>query len=81
MEVTYQKDPYQRPACGCVASKDIGMYDSCLFGCQYCYATTDFKLAKANYDRHDPHSPSLLGWYAVPPAPASPQLAFWPDET
>lgn len=54
------KDPSQRAACGCVASRDIGMYDSCLFGCQYCYATSSFDRARANHAAHDPLAPSLL---------------------
>jgi hypothetical protein len=60
------KDPTQRKACGCVVSRDIGMYESCLFGCQYCYATNSFDQARANFDSHDPKSPSLLGWYEPP---------------
>jgi hypothetical protein len=63
IEVGHKKDPSQREACGCVVSKDIGMYDSCLFGCQYCYATGNFERAKENYEQHDPQSPSLVGWY------------------
>ncbi len=61
IEVSHTKDPGQRKACGCVTSKDIGSYDSCLFGCQYCYATTSFTRARSNHARHDPHSPSLIG--------------------
>lgn len=67
LDVTRQKDPNQREACGCVVSKDIGMYDTCLFGCQYCYATQSFERAKINFEEHDPKSPSLIGWYDTSP--------------
>ncbi len=60
LDVESRKDPAQRKACGCVVSRDIGMYDSCLFGCRYCYATSNFDRARANYDAHDPDSPSML---------------------
>lgn len=65
-----KKDPSQRTACGCVISRDIGMYDSCLFGCQYCYATSSFERAATNHAAHDPRSPSLLGHYEATPATA-----------
>jgi len=55
------KDPHQRAACGCVVSKDIGMYDTCLFGCQYCYATSSFEAARRNHAAHDPQSAALVG--------------------
>ncbi|RJR54834.1 MAG: DUF1848 domain-containing protein [Desulfobacteraceae bacterium] len=60
IEVSHRKDPSQRKSCGCVESRDIGMYDSCRFGCVYCYATSDVARAKVNYSRHDPHGASLL---------------------
>ena len=64
ISVTSTKDPSQREACGCVVSKDIGMYDSCLYGCPYCYAVSSFERARINcLERHDPNSPSLIGWY------------------
>lgn len=63
IEVSHKKDSGQREVCGCVKSKDIGMYDSCLFGCQYCYATTSFDKARENHRKHDSNSPSLVGWY------------------
>jgi hypothetical protein len=66
VEVPSAKDPNQRKACGCVVSRDIGMYESCLFGCQYCYATKSFDQARVNFDSHDPKSPSLLGWHEPP---------------
>lgn len=62
-QVNAAKDPNQRKLCGCVASKDIGMYDSCIFGCQYCYATSSFETARKNHASHQPNSPSLIGWY------------------
>lgn len=63
IEVSHRKDPSQRKACRCVVSRDIGMYDSCLYGCPYCYATSSFEQAATNYREHNPASPSLLGWY------------------
>lgn len=60
LEVPSVKDPGQRKACGCVVSKDIGMYDSCLFGCSYCYATSSFERARSNYLRHDPEGEMLF---------------------
>ena len=61
VEVGAKKDPGQRKECGCVVSKDIGMYDTCIFGCQYCYATGNFNRAKASFKAHDPQSPPLAG--------------------
>ena len=76
--VINKKDPSQREACGCVVSKDIGMYDSCLYGCQYCYASTSFERAKINYEDHDPSSPSLISWHdAEPKAESHEQDRLW----
>ncbi len=66
IEVSGTKDPTQRDACGCVVSRDIGMYESCLFGCKCCYATKSFDQARLNSESHDPNSPSLLGWHEAP---------------
>jgi len=63
IQVGEVKDPGQRELCGCVASRDIGMYNSCRFGCQYCYATNSYALARKNSQMHQLSSPSLLGWY------------------
>jgi hypothetical protein len=59
LDVDIRKDPSQRPACGCIASKDIGAYDTCLFGCRYCYATSSFETARRRHDQHDPNAPAL----------------------
>jgi hypothetical protein len=59
--VSARKDPSQRRECGCVISRDIGFYDSCLHDCVYCYATRNPRAARENYRRHRPEAPSLLG--------------------
>ncbi len=77
LQVGHKKDPAQREECGCVVSKDIGMYDTCLFECQYCYATQSFERAKANFAEHNPHSPSLIGWYEAAVKANSSQLKLF----
>ncbi|HBF38522.1 MAG TPA: hypothetical protein DDW50_14545 [Firmicutes bacterium] len=54
------KDKYQRPECRCAPSVDMGFYDTCRFGCTYCYANTNMKRVAFNTSRHDPAGPKLL---------------------
>jgi DNA repair photolyase len=55
------KDKNQRPACRCVESVDMGIYNTCQFGCTYCYANFNEGQIAGNLDKHQPDSPSLLG--------------------
>lgn len=83
-----QKDPNQREACGCMASVDIGMYDSCGNGCVYCYGNHAAAAVRANRMAHDPASPLLYG--VIGPADRvtdrvmkscrRPQLSFFDQE-
>lgn len=44
----------QRPGCLCHLSVDIGVNDTCAFGCKYCYATSNHQRARRATQTHAP---------------------------
>lgn len=47
-----RKDKGQRKACGCIVSKDIGMYNTCPHLCRYCYANSSDNVVRRNYQKY-----------------------------
>lgn len=59
--MNFPKVKNARAFCSCYLANDIGMYNTCLHMCRYCYANYDAKTVMDNNENHDPLSPLLIG--------------------
>ncbi|MBE5845871.1 MAG: DUF1848 domain-containing protein [Butyrivibrio sp.] len=59
--MNFPKGKNARNSCACYLGSDIGMYNTCLHMCRYCYANYDEQTVRENHEKHDPNSPLLVG--------------------
>ncbi len=59
--ININRDKNQRPGCGCCESFDIGVYNTCPYGCVYCYANFSPESTLHNMQQYDPNGELLIG--------------------
>lgn len=52
---------WQARGCNCVETVDIGVYNTCMHYCKYCYANFDEDVILKNRKKHDINSSLLIG--------------------
>lgn len=55
------KPDNQRADCQCIECADIGVYNTCMHGCKYCYANFNSDQVKKAVSEHNDKSPLLTG--------------------
>ena len=61
--LTAPKKKGARAECACYLACDIGVYNTCLHLCKYCYANAEPAVIYVQNRLHDPASPFLIGNY------------------
>ncbi len=80
VNLRFAKDKNQRELCGCVASVDIGEYNTCRHLCRYCYANSSRKTMEKNLTGHNDKMPLLIGELSEKQKVIERKTASIPDE-
>ena len=61
IKLNTKRDRNQRPNCRCSQSVDMGIYNTCQFGCVYCYAYSSRNAVEKAMERHGLHAQGYNG--------------------